>query len=283
MAHFAWNFKLDKKGIYMRLYDMHTHTRQSFDSSEFIENSCEAAVKKGLAGIAITNHLDFGPSLLPDWRERLESASKDVKRVSASYAGKLDILFGVELGQPLQDASGLIKKELSKQDFDVILMSLHNISNHDDFYFLDYANIDINKVIAQYFDELYQMVRVCDFDVLTHIDLPLRYIMCFLKLDWDISRFDDITTAILKELAVRGKALEVNMSGPNKYGSKATANISQLKRFKELGGEFVTLASDAHSAEYIGGCFDEAVDMLREAGFEHAAHFKNRKPYLTKI
>ena len=41
---------------------------------------------------------------------------------------------------------------------------------------------------------------------------------------------------------------------------KGTVDITH-KRYKELGGKYVTLGSDAHKAEYIGYGFDKAYEI----------------------
>lgn len=264
------------------LYDLHTHSLCSFDGEETVENICKAALQKGLAGVAITDHVDFGPYLTADWQEQLSASLEDAKTASQRYLGRLDVLRGIELGQPLQDIAKA-EQTLLQHDFDVVLMSLHNTARREDYYFLDLSALDVDFVLKEYFDELYQMACWGDFDVLAHIGYPVRYIWRDLGIQWDLAPYADRIDAILGEVAKAGKALEINTSGLNRGTGEATANLAQLRRFRELGGDYVTLGSDAHKVQYVGGCLDDGLDLLRAAGFGYVAHYKNRKPVLTRV
>ena len=55
---------------------------------------------------------------------------------------------------------------------------------------------------------------------------------------------------------------------------------SEIKRdaeeLKQLGGEIITIGSDAHDPSAIAGDFDRAADVLRECGFSYYTTFENR-------
>jgi len=53
-------------------------------------------------------------------------------------------------------------------------------------------------------------------------------------------------------------------------------DYSILKRYKELGGEIITIGSDAHSADAIGANFKESIELLKQVGFKRTCHFENR-------
>jgi len=87
----------------------------------------------------------------------------------------------------------------------------------------------------------------------------------------------------LRFLAENGKAIEINTSGLYHGIDSTQPPLNILKRFKVLGGEFVTTGSDAHRASDIGKGLLKAVSMLKEAGFEYLTYFENRKPHLVRI
>jgi histidinol-phosphatase (PHP family) len=50
-----------------------------------------------------------------------------------------------------------------------------------------------------------------------------------------------------------------------------------LRWYRELGGEILTLGSDAHSPDRLGAHFDTALEMARAAGFTRLARFERRQ------
>ena len=53
--------------------------------------------------------------------------------------------------------------------------------------------------------------------------------------------------------------------------------------YKALGGEIITVGSDAHIKENIGYGFDVAEALLEETGFRYYTVFKNRKPEFVPL
>ena len=53
--------------------------------------------------------------------------------------------------------------------------------------------------------------------------------------------------------------------------------------FKELGGEFITVGSGAHSAESLGADLSEGISLVAEAGFDNYCYFDRRSPVFISI
>ena len=51
-----------------------------------------------------------------------------------------------------------------------------------------------------------------------------------------------------------------------------------LKLYRSMGGEIITIGSDAHVPEHIGFHFDEAQELLRSCGFRYFTTYTRRKP-----
>ena len=83
--------------------------------------------------------------------------------------------------------------------------------------------------------------------------------------------------------AETGKALEINTAGLRQPIGKTSPELETVKRFRALGGKYVTYGSDAHYAEHIGAGLDTAYDMMREAGFTHFTFFQQRTPLQMPI
>lgn len=56
-----------------------------------------------------------------------------------------------------------------------------------------------------------------------------------------------------------------------------------MKRYKELGGEVITVGSDAHQPENIAYDFDRAKEVLKDSGFKYYTEFKGRKPIFIQV
>ena len=50
-----------------------------------------------------------------------------------------------------------------------------------------------------------------------------------------------------------------------------------MKRYHDLGGELITLGSDAHAPEHIAYDFATAEAILKEIGFRYYTVFRERK------
>ena len=90
--------------------------------------------------------------------------------------------------------------------------------------------------------------------------------------------FSSLIDAVLKELIERGKGIEINTSG-YRYGiNDCYPDIEILKRYKALGGEIVTVGSDAHFPRDVADHIGAAYDMLNIAGYKYVTVFKGREP-----
>lgn len=269
---------LDLKNI----FDCHIHTHFSFDSECDPCDSLTAAKEKGLAGFAITDHCDMEYCKLRDVKTPIEQSVGCARTMGGG------VLAGIEIGEAIwhkEDADELI----SGGDFDIVLGSVHAARYKN--YTIPYSGIDfsvfsrgeINEYLSVYFDDMLEMAATADFDVLSHMTCPLRYISGQYGTAVDLNFFADKTDMILKEIIKRGIALEVNTSCLDTHYNSLMPDISTLKRYKALGGYLLTLGSDAHKAERIAHGFEYALNELSALGFKNIYSFKNRKPVPQEI
>ena len=261
------------------VYDTHTHSRHSFDGRDSVEEMCRAAQKTGLAGICITDHYEVGSALFVPKEQRDPYWIKESFAAVAAEKGRhgdLDILAGVELGQYVHDPARA-DEIISLCPFDFVLGSMHFSKDGVDFYAVDFTKVDPAPIYAAYLDDLLETALTADFDSLAHMTYPLRYV----RRDGaglDLQPFDSMHDKILSALARRGKALELNTSGVNYPSGFLMPEENLVRRFKELGGQYVTLGSDAHRAEHIAAGFERGLEVLRAAGFERPTAFAARRP-----
>lgn len=266
---------------YSNIYDMHTHSLHSFDGNDSCYDLCSSAKKKGAKGIAITDHCDID-GMDMDIDELCTKQLDDLKECVKAFSPNIEVLKGIEIGQ------GIYRKKeteylLGKYSYDFVLGSLHNLENMEDFYFLDFKNYDVVDLLRQYFEGLLELSKWGAFDSLAHLTYPLRYIIARDKIDVDLSQFNDIIDSIFELLIKNNKALEINTSGLFMDMKDTLPNISYVKRFKELGGKYVTVGSDSHYADKVLRGIETGYSIARAAGFDSVTIFREHNPILIEI
>lgn len=252
--------------------DSHIHTDNSFDSETPAELQVDRAHELGIEYITITDHCD-----IIEWSDSdIARSNAQASELNQKYSD-LTVLRGIELGEPLQDLNGT-SQVLGLCEYDFILCSLHNIKDEEDFYFL-HPNVEqAHSLLTRYFDELLEIVQWNEFDALAHLTYPLRYMIGREKLDIDMNLYLPVIRKILGTLASNGKALEINTSGLRAKDGFLMPTLEYVKLFRELGGKYITLGSDAHVPEHIAVGMRDGIAVAKEAGFGCAAIFVDRKP-----
>lgn len=266
------------------MYDSHMHSKNSHDGKDTLDALCLSALEKGVKGIAITDHIDMHSYVRRNAYQTIQQSIADTKAAGEKYKDQLKVLCGVELGGYAYDPE-MAKKVLALTDYDVVIGSLHYVRKgmFDSAYSQQkyderISDEQITVFLGQYFDELMEISETADCDVLAHLTCPMRYINHGYKRGIDVMMFENKITEILKKIIERGIALEVNTSCyTEKYGYSFDPDENILKLYKSLGGELITLGSDAHKAGNIALGFDAAMEMLKKTGFDHYCYFEQRK------
>jgi len=257
--------------------DCHCHSQYSADGENTIDTLCKKAVQKRFSVCAVTDHCEINAYETGDYRKLIQKSCREVRKKKEQYADKLELLTGVELGQPMHDLE-CTKNLLASASFDFVLGSLHNVRGQPDFYFLKYESVDIYALLKQYFDELCEMIAWGGFDSLAHMTYPLRYIVGDRGIPVEMRKLWPWIEEALKLLVEKGLALEINTSGLRQKIGVTLPDVSILKKFHELGGELVTIGSDAHRAIDFGKGIREGYELARSAGFHKLVYFRERKP-----
>jgi histidinol-phosphatase (PHP family) len=264
----------------IKLYDMHTHSIHSFDGNDSCEKLCESAVSKNATGFAITDHCDIdGAELDIDSLCTNQLSSLDF---CLNEYQSLDIIKGIEIGQGIYRKTET-EKLLNTYNYDFVLGSLHNLENMEDFYFLNYKENNPIELLEKYFDGLLELANWGKFDSLAHLTYPLRYMIGRDKLDIDMTMFDEQINTVLEAVAKNKKALEINTSGLFTDLNDTLPSIKYVKRFKELGGKYITVGSDSHYADKLFQGIKNGYDIARACGFEYITIYKNHEPVLVEI
>ncbi len=271
--------------IYKNKIDLHMHTDSSFDGNYSALEMCASAVKNGLSVIAFTDHFDVDFFERHNLDTRQRTSYEGILSAREEFSDRITVMRGIEMGQPTYDVP-LTEKSLARYEYDFVIGSIHNLREMPDFGDLDYKSMaadEIYSLLDKYFEEELILAKWNGFDTLAHLTYPMRYIVQAGRKEIELSRYDGITDEIFKVLIANGKALEINTSGLRQPIGKTMPTENYVRRFRELGGELLTLGSDAHFTEHVGAGIDNGYEIAENCGFEYVTYFKDRKPVQIKI
>ena len=260
------------------MFDFHLHTTVSFDGISDALPMAEAAVKNGLREICFTDHADF---LYEQGKTELYSLEDYTKAYDSLELPGLTVRRGSELGLSawsVREADEFLKL----RHYDFVIGSVHYTEKGDPYYPEFWEGFSGKKAFLLYLEEVLRCVKLHkNFDVLGHLTYVCKSAHNPTHEPVLISDFREISDEIMKILVENGKGMEINTSGVDKAGV-FLPSIEYLRRFKELGGEIVTVGSDAHDVSRVGQYTKEALEICREV-FGHVCTFADRKPIFHKL
>ncbi|MBP3238207.1 MAG: histidinol-phosphatase HisJ family protein [Lachnospiraceae bacterium] len=271
----------------MILSDQHMHSSFSTDSQSDPRLLCDTAISRGLTSITITDHMDC------EWPEDNTQYIFDEKeyfdvlgKLRADYSGRIDLGIGMEFG--FRNEADIVEKidkrfnELKVLPFDFIIGSTHLYDYGDPYYPKFWEGHNAYRRLMQYYEAtLFNVEHYDSYDVYGHLDYAVRYVPADTHIE--PTRFLNIIEVILKKIIEDGHGLEINTKNLNKGFSVPNPSPTILKMYRAMGGEIITVGSDAHKPEHVGGCFDKARDILLDCGFKHYAVFRAHKPEFYEL
>jgi|NGEPerStandDraft_6_1074524.scaffolds.fasta_scaffold40679_1 histidinol-phosphatase (PHP family) len=260
--------------------DYHVHTRFSEDAEDAPEAMCLQAIEKGIPEIGFSEHWDVGPYETNPRFFKPEAWYSELERLRDRFAGRLVIRAGVEITEPhlypLESA-----EVLGRVPFDYAIGSVHFVGKNfmfDEGYFQTHI---ADEVYSAYFAEMDQMVHTAEIDIVAHFDIPARTGKPVFGYEPD--RYEEKIRSVLKISVERGLALDVNVSGLRKPAHIIMPDPLILKWYAEMGGQRVTLGSDAHRQPELGLHLEQAIEAIRAAGITHITHFEQHQPRLVAL
>ena len=268
------------------MYDYHFHTTFSGDSTIDPEEGIQRAIKEGIKEIVVTDHIELNVWRPGDIFDHdmvdLPRYFKTFNHLTEKYKGKIAIKIGLEVGLQVEEKQA-IDQLIHSYPLDFVIGSTHTIDKIDLYYGKIYEE-DKATAYDLYFNEVLRNVKTFDcYNVYGHLDLIIRYALGKYE-DVKISTADmEIVRTILKEIITRGKGIEVNTSG-YRYGLNSTnPDMEILKLYRQLGGEIITVGSDAHSIEHLGANIQETYELLKCLGYKYITTFDRMKPLQIKL
>lgn len=270
--------------------DYHLHSEYSDDSSTPIRAQVRQGIRLGLDEMCFTDHVDYGvKSDHDDKGSRLYAKNvnypeyfRELDKIRKEFAGKITIRAGLEFGVQtitIKQYERLFAKYSDNLDF--VLLSVHQIDNLDLWggeYMQGKSQAEYNM---GYYEELLRVMQnYHDYSVLAHLDLMTRYDPLGA---YPFAKVRDIVAEILRTAIDDGKGIELNTSSW-RYGLKDTQPCREILRmYLEMGGEILTLGSDAHNPSYLGAHMDEAREILRGLGYRRICTFEKMRPTFHEL
>ena len=268
----------------MALYDQHVHTCYSWDSDADPADVVRRAIEVGLAGLAFTDHFDSHPTEWPLCRYDYERIAEVVAELREQFGDRIFIGHGIEICyQP--GRMEMILDYLGRRQFDVVLLSVHwfgaralHVREHWD-------DLDADSGTRAYLEavlEAAQRVRALNrggrrvFDVLGHLDLVKRYTERYFQ-TFDVRSHGGLVDDILRTCMEAELVPEVNLSTLRQSLSEPSPAAWVVRRYAELGGDAMSLGSDAHTPAEVGAGVREWAAVLEREGIRRLAVFKDRQ------
>lgn len=266
--------------------DFHMHTSFSGDSDTPMEEMVRRAVSLGLEHICVTEHYD--PDFIygngDEGMFELDTASylNESLRLREKYRDKISVGFGVELGlQP--HLKHWLEEYSQSYGFDFIIGSSHICHRRDPYYPSFFDGRGEDEAHHEYFLSILEcMESLSCFDVYGHLDYVVRYGPTKNE-KYTYAKHADVFDKILSSLIEGGRGIELNTKGFRAGLHEPNPYVDILKRYRALGGEIITVGSDAHNADDIAADFDRACDMLKSCGFEYYCVFRARAPKFVRL
>lgn len=266
------------------IVDCHVHSSYSGDCTIPVASQIEQAIAIGLAGVTFTDHYDIDyPNQQYKFEFDVAARRAFIHDLQDKYQEKIDVYHGIEIGiQPhvIEQSMAIIKHG----SFDCVICSTHAVDNFSlcsqtDFY----GGKTKEQAYSRYLNAIYESIcNFSDYDIVGHIGYIRRY-GPYEDNSMPYGMYSDMFDMILKKIIEDGKGIEINTSGYAYSLGSPIPDADVLMRYKQLGGEIITIGSDAHKIERVGDCFDRAIKILRHSGFNYVAHFKNRKPCFNAL
>jgi histidinol-phosphatase (PHP family) len=268
--------------------DLHVHSTRSADGASSIADYARQATCLGLAEVGFCEHADF------DARDR-SYGTLDLARYDRELAEARALVPGVRLRQGVEityqaSLSAQIAAWLAARRWDYVVASVHLVDYADGWsiisepaataaYFRGHSQ---RQAYQPYFEEVLRAVQSGLGNVLGHLDLVKRHGTGVYG-PLDPAAFEEEIRSVLWAMVERDMALEVNTSGLRQAPGEPYPALTVLRWYREMGGELLTLGSDAHHAGDLGAGLVEGAALARTAGFEAVVTFDRGKVTLVEM
>ena len=261
--------------------DQHIHSRLSLDGRSTLMEQVRACREVGVMRVCFTEHIDFGTQG-GDFTVDFGEYARQIEAARAAFPD-MKIRIGLELGDT-EESRERVLEQSNVLPLDFKLLSRHLIGGVDPYFGMEFfAHRTRAQAAREYCEAVYESVtQFPDYDAVAHIGYVFKFAqgdgfspLCYRD-------EPDLIDATLRFMAEHGKALEVNTSRWERFG-EGMPGADILARFREQGGELVTIGSDAHDVAGVAQGFSQAVDCVKACGFGYIAEFMGREVEMVRV
>lgn len=257
-------------------FDYHIHSSFSSDSNASARSMCESATHKGIPEIGLAEHFDLHPREPRPVFYQPGAWWKEFENIRDTLDGMLVLRAGIEIGEP-HLFPGEVRAVLDQYPYDYVIGSLHYVGEDLMFDNELLRRRGADGIMQSYFLELEEMTRNPQFDILGHMDVPVRNGGPIWK-SYDPRRYEKPIRAVLQNCIDHGISLEVNSGGLRRPANNLMPDLRILQWYCEMGGQRLTLGSDAHTPGHVGLHLDQALKCIRDFGWEFLTRYAGRQP-----
>ena len=161
---------------------------------------------------------------------------------------------------------------------DFVIGSIHILSERMDgrdlYSLAPRDEAETRACLADYLGQIQRLARWGGFHVLGHLTLPLRYLNENRGMHVSFDGFEAEMEAIFRTIIPKGIGIELNTN----RGNTPLPDAKWLKLYRGMGGEVITLGTDAHAPAAVGCAIREGQALLRECGFRRFCTFRQGQP-----
>ena len=139
------------------------------------------------------------------------------------------------------------------------------------------------QAFDRYFDEELKLAEWGKVDTIGHLTYPLRYICGEHGRKVDLRDYSGQIVDVLRAIIHSGIALEINTSGLFQKIESTMPPEEIVAQYRRLGGELITIGSDAHYAEHLGRGIADGMALAKRCGFSNLTIFEHREPIQIPI
>ena len=255
------------------IVDYHMHTPLCKHAVGEPEEYAKRAIERGIGEIGFSDHCPMPVTYDPDWRMEIGQYAEYIDLVLRCRKAfpQLSVKLGLEADyHPGTEA--FVREIIGRYDFDYVIGSVHYLGSWG-FDNPDLAHRfegkDLHEVYREYYDLVVRLAETRFFDIVGHPDVIKKFG------HRPPGDYEPLERRALEAVAKAGMALDVNTSGLRRPAREIYPSLRMLKAAREMGIG-ITFGSDAHEPKLVGESFDEAVALVRSAGFTHFRRYSRR-------
>lgn len=265
------------------MQDLHMHSKFSFDSITNPEENVKSCIKNDIKIMAFTDHIDkYCQKDADDMTFDLDQYFSTIYSLREKYKNDIKILAGVEVGIAYENKD-IINNLIDEKPFDFVIGSIHAVNFVDVWGQREEIAKDPLNSFRKYYTYMIDSVKaIKNFSVLGHIDYIDRYISDK-SLIPAYEEYEDLIEELLRELIDSNRGIEVNTAGFRNKLPYANPKDKILKKYRDMGGEIITLGSDSHTPDTCGYMIYESIKHLKDLGFNHISYFEDKQEKQIEI